>query len=411
MRLKDIKLNCIAKTEPTFEFNGNYDDTKFINQYNIYSGLIARNCVTTKSFDEMASEDLSKSLQRAESVKTSGHHSVFDHEYFTFEIQNASKAFAMVINNEKAYNTTEKSMRYTANPNNMTKEEQTMYFKWLATFEDLIAKKYAEKYPKFFTESRITKLAQENARYLLSIYSPTSLIYTASLRQLNYLYNFMQKEIANDNTNDFYNQLKPNFESFCEELMGLGIIDKELMEDNKNRHLSLYSDYKPVNYYGDVYSTTYFASLAYLAQAQRHRTIDYSFSMINKDMFYYPQIIRQDKALMEEWLRDCEASANLTDEDIYRNYIQASMGYIAEKGTLDNFILKMKERKCTFAQLEINNKTNEILKRYVNALETVGHPRAEELKSYQKGARCKFVDYKCSSPCGFIEGINETRVI
>ena len=37
--------------------------------------------------------------------------------------------------------------------------------------------------------------------------------------------------------------------------------------------------------------------------------------------------------------------------------------------------------------------------------------RYEELKSYTKGSRCTFSDYKCTAPCGFALGINETRLI
>jgi hypothetical protein len=80
-------------------------------------------------------------------------------------------------------------------------------------------------------------------------------------------------------------------------------------------------------------------------------------------------------------------------------------------GTLDAFILKMKERKCTFAQLEINNITNDTLKKYEYALRMKIHPRAEEIIQYTKGSRCTFPDFKCTAPCGFALGIDETRKI
>ena len=407
MYLKNIKLNMIAKTEPTYEHNSE----KLLEEYNYYSGLIARNCITTKSFDEMILEDKQKTFARAENCKESGHHSVFDHEYLTFEIKDASKAFAMVINNEKVYNTTEKSMRYTVNYDNMTSNEKVLYEKWQKIFDDLINEKYKEKYSQRFTDLRVKKLAQENARYLLSVYAPTSLIYTASVRQFNYLYNYLSKEIENENTNDFYAQLKPNFKSFNNELDRYGLIDEKLMEDNKNRKLSLYNDYKATEYFGDVYSVNYDASLAYLAQAQRHRTLNYNFSVQDDAEFYIPPILKNDANLVKEWLEDCAKAKEFTTSDIYNNLPQSTMVNISEMGTLDNFILKMKERKCTNAQLEINNVTNDILNRYQKELEKSKHPRAEELKGYQKGARCTFKDYKCTSKCGFVEGINETREI
>ncbi|MGN1227203.1 MAG: FAD-dependent thymidylate synthase, partial [Christensenellales bacterium] len=370
-------------------------------------------CVSTKSFDEIESENISKSLKRAETVKVSGHHSVFDHEYLTFEIQNLSKAFAMVLNNEKAYNTTEKSMRYTVNYNNMTNEEKELYTKWQNIFEEVIADKYQKKYPNFFTDEKIKKLAQENARYLLSVYAPTSMIYTASVRQLNYIYKFLAKEIEKENSNIFYEQLKSSFADFNAEIERFGILDKNLMDDNKNRKLSLYNDYNATNYYGDVYSTNYMASFAYLAQAQRHRTLNYSFNLPMYYCYYLPTILenRKDKTYANEWINDCRLAQTFTTDDISQNLIQANLLRITEQGTLDNFILKMKERKCTFAQLEINQKTNEILNDYVTELEKQNHARADELKAYQKGARCTFPDYKCTNRCGFVEGVNETREI
>ena len=55
-------------------------------------------------------------------------------------------------------------------------------------------------------------------------------------------------------------------------------------------------------------------------------------------------------------------------------------------GTMDAFILKMKERKCTNAQLEINRVTVETQKKYEYALRMKIHPRAEEMMNYTKYA-------------------------
>lgn len=414
MKLQNVKLKMIARTEPCYEDSCNDDFNNLMEKYNLFSGLIARNCVTTKPFDVIMNEDVEKSLKRAENVKRSGHHSVFDHEYLTFEIQNLSKAFAMVLNNEKFYNTTEKSMRYTVNYENMSSEERALYLKWQGFFEELIAEKYQKTYPAFFTDDKVKKLAQENARYLLSIYSPTSLIYTASLRNLNYLHNFINKEIAkidNGQSNDFYKQLKPTFESFNAELEKFGIIDNQLEEDNKFRSLSLYNEYTPKEYFGDVYSVNYVASLNCLAQSQRHRTINYSFSLPKQDIYYLPPILKNNDYLLNEWIKDCQTSQALTSSDIERNFLQSNLVCIKEQGTMDNFILKMKERKCTYAQIEINRQTNEVLNKYIENLKMIKHPRTEELKTYNHGARCTFNDYKCKNRCNFIEGINETRQI
>ena len=85
---------------------------------------------------------------------------------------------------------------------------------------------------------------------------------------------------------------------------------------------------------------------------------------------------------------------------------------IVEQGNLDNLILKAKERKCTFAQLEIDKQTTSTIMEVYNELEKAGHPGAEDLKPYaKKSSRCTFGDYTCSSPCGFKEGITGERII
>ena len=39
------------------------------------------------------------------------------------------------------------------------------------------------------------------------------------------------------------------------------------------------------------------------------------------------------------------------------------------------------------------------------------HPLKDDIVKYSKGARCTFPGFKCSSPCGFKEGITLTRKI
>ena len=151
-----------------------------------------------------------------------------------------------------------------------------------------------------------------------------------------------------------------------------------------------------------MYATTYNASFAELAQAQRHRTINYNMKVL-EGQFYVPEILKDSESFVELWLSDLKELAD--------NYPQATLLEINEMGTLDAFALKLKERKCTFAQLEINNVCNEVLKKYVHALRIKVHPRVEEMIAYTKGSRCTFPDFKCTAPCNFALGINETRRI
>ncbi|MBQ7798104.1 MAG: hypothetical protein IJ371_03175 [Clostridia bacterium] len=250
-------------------------------------------------------------------------------------------------------------------------------------------------------------MAQENARYLISVFTPTSMVYTVSYQQLNYLTKMLANEYINPNSNAFITALKPTIKDFLDYMrFNCPYFDIDIANgvDNKNRKLSLIgSMIKPEQYFGDVYSVSYEGTFAQLAQAQRHRTIDYNMTLLDEPKFYVPPIIRSSKELTTEWIKDCEKQTSVFPQGLLIN--------INEFGRLDWFIQKMKERKCTYAQLEIAQQTDLILKKYVEELRAKNHPRAEELALYTKGSRCTFPDYKCPSPCGFKEGINETRLI
>lgn len=392
-----MKISVIATTHE------NYVAPK--SEFDNLSGHAAGVCYMPQNFDKLFNEPIEKTIKRCESTKINQHHSVFGHPYITLSLEDIPKGLAMILNNEGIYNTSEKSARYTKMV--LTDNEQKLYDKWLDTYKSLIKDEYQDKYPHIFTDQKIQKLAQENARYLISVFTPTSMIYTASYQQLNYLYQMIMNEIKNNNSNAFMQALKPAMQDFCVAIAdATNYIDLDLLNgvNNKNRKLSLIgSMIKPEQYFGDVYSVSYEGSFAQLAQAQRHRTIDYNFTLLDEPRFYVPPIIKQSDELTKEWISDCEKQASVFPQGMLIN--------INEFGRLDWFVQKMKERKCTFAQLEIAQQTDLILKQYTEALKAKGHPRAEELAQYTKGSRCTFPDYKCPSPCGFKEGINETRLI
>ncbi len=374
-------------------------------EFDNLSGHSAGVCYMPENFDKLFNEPVEKTVKRANSTKLRQHHSVFGHPYITLSLEDIPKGLAMVLNNEGAYNTSEKSARYTKMV--LQNNEQKLYNKLLDTYKSLIKDEYQQKYPKVFTDSKIEKLAQENARYLISVFTPTSMIYTVSYQQLNYLHKMLANEINSTSSNAFMEALKPAMIKLCLAITNVTpYYDSEIAQgvNNKNRKLSLIgSMIKPEQYFGDVYSVSYEGSFAQLAQAQRHRTIDYNITLLDEPKFYIPPIIKQSDELTREWIADCESQASVFPQGMLIN--------INEFGRLDWFIQKMKERKCTFAQLEIAQQTDLILKQYVQALQSKNHPRAEELSKYTKGARCTFPDYTCPSPCGFKEGINETRLI
>lgn len=370
------------------------------NDFDMFSGKVAGVCYMSSTFEDLKKEDEQKTLKRMNLTKNNGHHSVYDHENITMYIDGIPKILAMVINNEHQYTTSEKSARYTKMVVSPT--EQTLYTKWLEIFKTRISKKYGSEYPQFFTPNKIEKLAQENARYLISVFTPTSMVYTTTYRQLNYLVAFLNDFVNKPNKSHFEEKLSLVMAQFVEKLKGTKFIDDKLSVNDKNRHLSLFGSGEGEEYFGDVYCTNYKATFAELAQAQRHRTLNYQMTLTDGE-FYVPPIISDNADLKEIWLSDLKM--------LKSNYPQGMLLNITEMGTLDNFVLKMYERKCTFAQLEINQITAETAKKYENALRIKVHPRAEEMKNYINGSRCTFSGYNCPAPCGFPLGVNEKREI
>jgi len=388
-----VKVDIIATTQLGVESKENFD---------MFSGRTAGICYMPGTFADLQSEDETKTLRRINQTKNSGHHSVYDHNSITLYFDEVPKIIAMILNNEKQYTTSEKSARYTRMK--LTEKEELVYNKWIDIFKKKIAKKYAQEYPAFFTDSKIEKLAQENARYLISVFTPTSFMYTTTYRQLNNLIAFIDKELSALAQSDFGVKVHNALKKFVVLLKELPYYDEKLAGNEKCRGLSLFANenQKVEEYFGDVYATTYKGSFASLAHIQRHRTISYTMRVLEGE-YYVPPILEDSPEFVELWLADIKDLGNI--------YPQATLLEINEMGNLDAFILKMKERKCTNAQLETNRLVNETLKKYAYALRMKVHSRAEELLNYTKGSRCTFPDFKCTAPCNFALGINEERII
>lgn len=370
------------------------------------SGKIAGICYDKEGFSHLENEPYEKTLKRINMTLDNGHHSVYDHIYINFDMKNIPKVLAMVLNNEHQYTTSEKSARYTPiKPENnsvITKKEEDLYNKWV----DIYKVKIKKEYGNIFSDFKINKLAGENARYLVTVFMPTEMIYTTSLRQINYLASWMLEYIKNiDSTNEFEVKLAEYMKHFIGELDRLNVLDARLMTNDKKRNVSLFgSDLasKKENF-DDIYSTNYKATFAQVAQAQRHRTLDYKIEMMNQKEYYVPPILMDDDMLVNEWLNDMNSVRDVTP--------QGEIVLVNEIGKYEDFILKCKERLCTAAQLEIMRQTLEILKKYQSSLEASNSPLKEDIKKYNKGARCTFSDYTCTSDCKFNEGKVLTRRI
>ena len=94
-----------------------------------FSGKSAGICYLPDSLDTLFSEDPAKTERRAKGTLASGHHSVFGHVTYNLALEGIPKILAMILNNEKIYNTSEKSARYTKME--PSEKEKVLYEKWI----------------------------------------------------------------------------------------------------------------------------------------------------------------------------------------------------------------------------------------------------------------------------------------
>lgn len=364
-----------------------------LREQEIFSGKMAGICYMKGDFETINNEKVEDTDKRIQRTLSGGHHSVYDHSKITFYFENTPKLFAMLLNNEKMYTTSEKSARYTEMK--LEGMEEELFNKWKEKLVPIITEKYGHL--KYFSNFRVDKLANENARYFTSVMTPTCFAHTISLRQLNYYVAWMQN--FRNETNPLYKMLIPTADEFCERIEAMGLLDPQLMQDGKGRGFSLIGKRARDSQFGENYSVNYRGSFAMLAQAQRHRTLDYEISPTDEKVeFFVPQFLVED--LAEEWLADMKKVAEIVP--------QGQLVTINERGTYENLILKAKERLCTNAQLEVMQNTNNTINHIINRTD---NPFVkEDLKNIAKGARCTF-GYKCDKPCGFKEGIDLTRDI
>lgn len=370
------------------------------------AGKIAGVCYDKEGFAHLENEAEEKTLRRVKMTLENGHHSVYDQISIGFNIQNLPKVLAMVLNNEHQYTTSEKSARYTPvvrqDGSIITEDEERLYNKWIEIFKIKIKSMYGNIY----NDSKIQKLAQENARYLVTVFMPTQMIYTTSLRQINYIVSWMKQYIENINPNDiFESKLAGYMKEVIEQLADLNVLEDGLMRNEKYRSLSMFGKNLDSieEHFGNVYSTVYKGTFAQYAQAHRHRTLDYQMELLKEKEYFIPPIIQDDPALVSEWLGDMQIVRDITP--------QGELVTISEMGKYEDFILKCKERLCTAAQLEIMRQTRDTLLKYKEHLEQANSPLAEDIKKYSHGARCTFPDFDCSADCKFSEGKLLTRKI
>ena len=358
-----------------------------------FSGKSAGICYLADPIDKLLEEPIEKTERRASNTLKSGHHSVFGHPTYNLVLEEIPKIIAMIINNEKIYNTSERSARYTKL--NLEGKEKELYEKWIGIYSEEIKKHYPD-----FDDKKVLKLAQENARYLTSVFTPyVSMEYTVNLGQLNYIINWAKDYIDSPETDDFTMKVKAALKEFLEAMPDLEI--EGLDSRAKGRKFSLFATRTRNEEFGENYSTTYLASFAELAQAQRHRTLSYEMRLTGTNNFYVPPIIR-DTPLQTTWLNDMLS--------LSENYPQGMQVLVNERGTIENFVLKCTERLCGAAQLEIMQQTKETMDKYIKAVKD-SPDLYNYLLPYSKGARCTFPGFVCTAPCSFGRKDAMTRII
>jgi thymidylate synthase ThyX len=366
--------------------------TEIMNNMLDFSLKCARVCYTEKDFQELLSEKPNQQL--LERLIGSGHHSVFEHMTFNLNFKGIPKALAMVLNNEKQYATSEKSARYTK-MKDLEPSQRKLYDKWDSRFFELIANQFPEdNFPKLYIKGSdgkrpIDKLAQENARYITSVFTPTKMVHTLNWRQLNFLMNRFEEFVSpNEKRNcsdEYAERLEPSMKSFNSQLSGLKV---EEMDNQTDRHLSLFQPVQIQEHFGsDIYSTFYLMSFAGLAQAHRHRTINYNFlDEVKRGAelgFFIPKLILGKSDLEQEWMRDLVSVASY-------DFPQAQLLSVAERGMIEDFRSKTLLRMCGHAQQEIMENTSATAKKYTAFQEEYGS-KSLEPKCIQ--------GQKCTSPC------------
>ncbi len=372
-------------------------------------------------------------IERGLNTVLSDHTSPSEQPTVMLEIVGIPKALCMVLNNEHQYSADERSLRYTLVKESeyISKKEVELYNKWLEIFINILNEEY---YPFFLKHhkgntdeetmkkagSAIKKIAQENARYMVSMFTPTTLTYTVPFAQINKICVYMNDIIKNP-YNEFEKLLVPYFKDFIKQLKDLDVIltehdahvlcpklnvpntDNYLYKNNKHIALSLFAErnkfsgIKLPNEYGVNFSYNMDISVASLAQFHRHRTINYEMlaPTINERKFYIPKLLLGKIDLIHEWLLDISS--------VNEFYPSGKLLHVNASGSLKYLINYVgKERACDRAFLETEDMfTNKMLPEIYNGLVNSGkNELAEQVKPYVLKLRCMYPDYDCPTNCG-----------
>ena len=378
------------------------------------SGKYAGTCYAPEGYETIRHQPIRKALARAEGNARRGHHSVFQHSVLSFEIT-CSKMICMILNSMGVSNASEKSARYTFMAPEQPIVDRT-YRKWLDVFGKLVPEYLYDAFPDGnpFTASEVEKMILDQARYSLSVFTPTNMVYSIPYRNLCYLVEWMRAMSANVEAmiaadpsvgTWFHRKLRQELldtSAAFESVLGESL----RVKDNKQEYLRFlpYQAIGDMNaiereIYGDVYSVSRVASMACVAHVIRHRTL---MTWIGFDGhpgklgFYVPPLLERPgcEGLRREWLADMDGIAQYCP--------QGTLVRMTQQGSFDKLVLMAKERMCGRALLETQNVVSSIL----------GMFSPDDLSAFNRKAlaaclgpdgkpcaRCRFDGCACTDGC------------
>lgn len=365
------------------------------------AGLLAGICYMKDDFNTLVEQAKEQHEARGKKVAESGHHSCYSHEYVTLILSDVPKIVAMMLNSLRFYNTSEKSGRYTV-MDKCSEREKVLYDKW----RERIAKKTKEYYP-FMSDADADKRGKENARKMLSVFTPTVMSYSTSIQQRNYIIDWCDNFNAKSNK-VFYTHISNALQELKEAIMPYVYL--EGVRDNKDRGFDFIEPtMEPAKpYFGTVYNAVYKASFDEVAQCERHRVLELMIhhdGEVKRDKAEYsvPPILDTEEE-REEWLKDITSLANI--------FPTGQLVLTEEKGTFMGWRKsKCLERDCGQAQLEIMRRNDELHKQFEKHKNNLPERERKLLDQMPKRVRCSYPDFKCTHPCVWGPKVAKERLV
>jgi len=408
-----MKLTILATPNQVTDPNYTALTEQNIKDLGKFSGSMASICYLNSNYFDPKYTDDKKALARFERVASTGHHSISDHAFVTVLFENIPKMTAMILNSVGFYNTSEKSGRYTV----MNGDEEThkkyfknyeLYEKWKEIFNDAIAT-YAEKWNIPINDKLREKLTLENARYVLSVFAPTTtMAYTTSLRMWSYIRQWCKSYIGvwddggaslDLKRTPFNSKLLDCITELYNTITEARLYSECIVEQKgwKFRFLAKQTCYdidKAKEHYDDVYLIKYRSSFADLAQQQRHRTLHHymCFEGTSNPQFYVPKILQYSEPVIQEWKNDLDK--------VKETYPIATMVDVVETGDICDFMSKCDERLCGRVQLETFETIKNNLFRFTRHWDKSNYMLGQLKRHFRDGElQMKCNNIHCNEPC------------